>query len=87
MQLTQDQVVEKIRDYLRRESSKIGMSIRVLDEGVRNEEDRWWYVPVQPSVQPAKLSEYYEMLAEVETLMLDNEGVSVTLVPTLPDET
>jgi hypothetical protein len=62
------------------------LTVKVLDEGVRVEDDDYWYVPVQPNVHPAKTSDYYEMLAEIETTLLQEDNLSVTLIPTLPDE-
>jgi hypothetical protein len=48
--------------------------------------DDYWYVPVQPSSQPPRTFEYYEVLADVETDLSEHERLKVWLVPTLPEE-
>lgn len=57
-----------------------GVTIKVLEAGVRNEED-CWYVPVQPSTEPSKRTEYYEALADVETDLLEQEDLNVLFIP------
>lgn len=56
-----------------------GATLEVVEEGIRKEH-YWWYVPVLPSVEPPKLFEYYEVLADVEEELAENEGLTVLLV-------
>ncbi len=61
-----------------------GISLRVLVEGVRQEDD-CWYVPVQPTVEPDRTNEYYHLLADVEGSLLNEEGLNILLIPTAPE--
>jgi len=59
------------------------VEIRVLDELIRRD-NGWWYVPVQASERLSEVNPYYELLATVEE-ELDESGLNVLLVPTLPE--
>lgn len=62
-----------------------GVTIEVVRGGVRRQDD-YWYVPVRPSAQPPRMYEYYEVLAEVEATLEEEEQLQVFLVPVLPTE-
>jgi hypothetical protein len=85
--ITASEIAEKVREYLKREAPDFGVQFRidVLDDGIYQEDDEYWYVPVLPEKQPKRTSDYYEMLAEIETCLLETDDLQVTLVPTLPD--
>lgn len=72
-------VVRKVRKYLA-DFSLGGITLEVLDQGVRHEES-WWYVPVRPSQEPAKRYQYYEALADVEGELEEQEKLTVVLIP------
>ena len=76
-------VVETVRRYIRGVRPG-GAVLEVVTQGVRQDQE-WWYVPVRPSVQPAKRYEYYEALAGVEKELQKSEHLTVLLVPTVPD--
>ncbi len=61
-----------------------GIALRVLEEGVHQEDD-CWYVPVQPTVEPDRTNEYYHLLADVEGSLLDEEGLNILFIPTAPE--
>jgi hypothetical protein len=77
-------VVELVGRYLK-DKHPGGATLEALIEGVRHEQD-WWYVPVRPSIEPARRYEYYEALADVETDVETKEHLTVLLVPTRPEE-
>lgn len=60
-----------------------GVTLEALAQGVRHEQD-WWYVPVRPSVEPARCYEYYEVLADVEAALEESEHLTVLLLPSTP---
>ncbi len=60
-----------------------GATLEALAQGVRHEQD-WWYVPVRPSVGPARRYEYYEVLADVEAALEESEHLTVLLLPSKP---
>ena len=62
-----------------------GATLQVVEQGVRQDQD-WWYVPVRPSIQPAKRYEYYETLADIEKELEKSEHVTILLVPTVPED-
>lgn len=72
-------VARKVRQYLA-DFHLGGITLEVLDEGVRGEES-WWYVPVRPSAEPVKRYEYYEALADVEGGLEEKEKLTVVLMP------
>jgi len=60
------------------------IALKILEEGIRQEDD-WWYVPVQPTIEPPKTSEYYEALANVEGQMLDEDDINILFIPMAPE--
>jgi hypothetical protein len=77
-------VAEKVRHYLQ-ERHPEGVTLEVIEAAVRQEEF-WWYVPIRPSVEPAKRYQYYEILADVEAELEEHEQLKVLLAP-IPAET
>ncbi len=69
----------------RLDSERLGpVRFTILMEGVRQEDD-WWYVPVQPSEEPAKTSDYYDLLARVQTELLEEDDLNIVFIPTAPE--
>lgn len=77
------QVVEAVRKHLSGKHPG-GAVLEVVPEGVRQDRE-WWYVPVRPSIRPAKRFEYYEALAEVESELQKTEHLTILLLPTIPE--
>ncbi len=75
-------VIDAVRKHIQGRKPG-GATLEVLTEGIRHEQE-WWYVPIRPSVQPARRYEYYETLAEVENEVQKSEHLTVLLVPALP---
>lgn len=82
--MTQDRLVELVRDQIEQYHPG-GVTLAVVPEDVR-QRDGIWYVPVLPSVQPPKMYEYYEVLAEVADTLEENEQIQIWLVPIIPEE-
>jgi hypothetical protein len=74
----QQQIVDLVRSYLLRHQNN-GLSIDILEQSVRHD-GNWWYVPVRPNVEP-RTYQYYDILADVETEIVDNEHINILLVP------
>jgi hypothetical protein len=82
--MTQDKVVELVREQLKHQHPG-GATLEVVPEGIY-QRDGSWYIPVRPNVQPPKMYEYYEALAEVESTLEENEQLNTWLMPMLPEE-
>lgn len=72
-------VIDTVRKYIEGRRPG-GATLSVVPQGVRYEQE-WWYVPISPSIQPARRYEYYETLAEVENELLKAEHLTVLFVP------
>ena len=77
-------VAQTVRQYLHGRHPD-GVTLDVIEPSIRKEEF-WWYVPVRPSTEPRKRYEYYEILADVEAELEENEQLKVLLAP-VPAET
>ena len=78
-----EQIVDIVRRYLTNRHPG-GATLDVVPEGVRQDHD-WWYVPVRPSIQPAKRYEYYETLAEIENELGKQEDLTILLIPAMAE--
>lgn len=58
----------------------------VADEANIQGGDSWWRVPVRPSRLPEQLFKFYELLAEVEEEIREQENVNVLLMTGEPLE-
>ena len=76
-------VAEAVRKYIK-DCHPSGLTMEVIEKGIRKEK-YWWYVPVRLSMEPPKLFEYYEALADAEEALEENENLTVFLVPTVTD--
>ena len=82
--MTKEEVIRLVRERLKNYHPG-GVTIAVLDQHIRSEED-FWYIPVLPDVQPSSTFEYYDALADVETELSLENHLKVLLVPTMPEE-
>ncbi len=83
--MTKKEVSALAQRYLEKQHHLEGITFSVLEEEVRRERYAW-YVPVLPSRQPEKIFAYYEVLAEVETQLDENEHLNVLFMPVVPNE-
>jgi hypothetical protein len=72
-------VAQEVRRYLA-DHHPDGVTFDVIEGAIRKEE-HWWYVPIRPSVEPTKRYQYYEILADVEAELDENEQLKVLLAP------
>jgi hypothetical protein len=82
--MSKEQVAELVRERLR-EFRPGGVTLSVVEEKIRLEND-CWRVPVRPSKEPPRAFEYYDVLAEVESQLSEQEDLNVWLVPTASEE-
>ena len=82
--MTEEQVIELVREQLRKHHPG-GVTLEVVPEGIRRQAE-YWYIPVLPSEQPPRMYEYYEVLAEVESTLEENEQLQIWLMPMVPEE-
>ena len=82
MQTDEKTVIEAVRKHIAGRTPG-GATLEVLTTGIRHDQE-WWYVPIKPSIQPARRYEYYETLAEVENELQKSEHITVLLIPALP---
>ncbi len=84
MEQNRQTVAGIVRQYLK-DCHPGGSDLDVVESKIRKEEFDW-YVPVQPNVEPPKLFEYYEALADVEIRIAEQEHTNVFLVPSEPKQ-
>ena len=81
---TEEKVLDAVRKHVK-DRHPGGAILEVLSRGIRQEQD-WWYVLVQPDKEPDKRYEYYEALADAEVELMEQDDLTVLLVPVLPNE-
>ena len=72
-------VAERVRHYLKH-AHPSGATLEVLEANIWSEEFAW-QVPIQPDVEPKKVSEYYELLADAMIELQDKDDLIVYLRP------
>jgi len=78
-QLTQQAVGKKVEQSLAHHQ-RPGWRVQVLKDDIRLD-DAWWYVPVRPDVETQRTIQYYDLLAEVEEELQDEDNLNILLVP------
>ncbi len=76
------QVIKIVERYLEPHQPR-DYKLRVLPEGIRQDDD-WWYVIVQPTSDRPRSYDYYDALSETEQDIQDNEHENILLVPVMP---
>ena len=84
MAMTAHEVAEKVRKYLK-DCHPGGITLTVVEDEVYPV-DTWWRVTLSPSAEPPHLFELYEALADVETALLENEGINVLFATLAAEE-
>jgi hypothetical protein len=77
--MSKSEITELMRNYLR-ERDFSGMTLEVVEKGVRQDGD-WWLVPVRPTEYLPKTYYYYDQLVNLEDELREKENVEVLLVP------
>ncbi len=78
----QDLADQYIRKTKRHYSPMRGVTFSVSQPW---KDDLWWYATVTPSREFERHYAYYEMLAEAEQRLKDDEGISLLLIPSLSE--
>lgn len=84
---TRDEAIQLVREALKRQLAShpdFKAEIRVFEPAVRQEDD-WWYVCVYPSRELPNRYSFYELLAEAEGDLQDEQDKNILLVPVQPD--
>lgn len=84
MGLTKQQVAQKVRDRLVGVEPG-GVTLHVVDEDVYKVDD-WWRVPIRPSRWPKRMFEFYEVLAELEDELQEQEHLNILMATGEPLE-
>lgn len=79
------EIVERVESALRAARPQNGYALRVVADGVRQEDD-WWYVPVSPDRSGVRAHEYAELLTEIEDRLREQVDLKVLLIPTFVDD-
>jgi hypothetical protein len=82
--VTKERVVQLVRARLRPHHPG-GVDLEVDESRVRLQ-NGYWYVPIRPSVEPPRMFEYYEVLAEVEEALEEVDRLQIQLVPSEPQQ-
>ncbi len=82
--LTRQDVGKKVEQSLI-QHQRPGWRVEVVRKGIRQEDD-WWYVPVRPDQETLRTIQYYDLLAEVEEELQDEQDLSILLVPVSTDD-
>jgi hypothetical protein len=82
--MTKERVVQLVSARLRPYHPG-GVDLEV-DEGRVRQQNGYWYVPIRPSAEPPRMFEYYEVLAEVEEALEEQDQLQIQLVPSEPLE-
>lgn len=72
-------VAEKVRHYLK-DAHPGGATLEVLEDKIWPGEFAW-RVGVQPDFEPKRRFEFHEALADAEIALMDEENLTVLLVP------
>ena len=78
-----DSVAKAVQDLLNQRRGE-GVAARVVANEVRAGADNnsdWWWVPVEFTDQSNKLSAYYDVFAEIEENLEEQQHLNVLLVP------
>ena len=80
--LSPNEVALRVRPYVvGRHLGDIALSLDAARIHLRN---GYWNIPVRPSRWPNPLFPYYEMLADIEDEVQENEGLKVTIASREP---
>lgn len=75
--LSPNEVALRVRPYV--VGRHLGDIALTLDEVRIHLRNGYWNIPVRPSHWPNPLFPYYEMLADIEDKVQENEGLKVTI--------
>lgn len=77
----------RVRDLVTRHLPANGfdfLPLNVVEDEMRKDGD-WWFVPVRPAVKPQRPFQFYEVLADLDEALEQEDHLDVILVPVYPD--
>ena len=77
---TRSEIAELVRQHIAQRKSKYGFDLSVLAEEIWEEEGTW-NVPVHPTIEPDRMTPYYDLINEVEDELRDSRKIDVFIVP------
>lgn len=83
-EMTKERVAAIVRERLKN-VSVTGITMEVVDDDVYKI-DAWWRVPIRPSRWPKRMFEFYEVLAEVEDDLQEQEHLNILMATGMPLE-
>jgi len=79
--MTKEEAIKVVEKHLSRPKYRPKKyRLRVIARASRQEDD-WWYICVRPSSSNIRLYDYYDILAQVEREIEDEENMNIALVP------
>ena len=76
MATTTDDIVRVLSGYFAGQGD-----VEMIEDRIRREND-WWYVPVRRKRAFARTFEYYDVLANLEERIEEEQDLNILLVPT-----
>ena len=83
--MTKKDVARIVQGYLEGQEHPDGLTSTVQEQDIRRR-NGFWYVPVLANAEPRRMYAYFEVLAEVETLVEEKENLDILFAPMFPDE-
>ena len=77
--MTKDEAINLVRKHLDQHQPK-DYRLHVFEEATRFEDD-WWIVAVGPDRTDIRRYDYYDILAQVEREIEDEEEANISLMP------
>jgi hypothetical protein len=76
-----DTVVKLVDGALKKHADpRLGTQLLIQIDGIREDSDGWWVVPVYPEKEVRKIYDLYDSLAMAEE-ELESSGLKIQLVP------
>ncbi len=86
MVATRETILEKVRDSFKRHTPlDFNAEIHIYEKSLRQKDDGSWVVPVYPSRNDVRTYQYYDIVAEVEEELQEQEHLDLFFVPVRPE--
>jgi hypothetical protein len=79
--MTKQEAIRIVEKYLsKRKHQPTKYKLHVVPRACRQEDD-WWYICVRPGRKDVRPYDYYDIMAQVEREIQDEEEMNIALVP------
>ena len=86
MVATREIILEKVRaSFKKHVPADFNAEIRIYEKSLRQKEDGSWVVPIYPSRNDVKTYQYYDIVAEVEEELQEQQHLDLFFVPVRPE--